>query len=383
MEALERESFARMVEVASGARTVGEKAGHSQVQLWREWRKTGANQAVPIGAFEYAPLLQPGQAGTRRVKVLNGEGGPHARNLGLVLPTSLCAGQIGLMVAQAMNRGAQGGPRFVALPHTEGCGCSSGDSEEILLRTLAGHLRHPFVRHALLLEHGCEKTHNDALRSHLKHEGVDLNRFGWGSVQMDGGIELAVKKARHWLSDSLSHASPEERVEVPLTGITIGVIADGAGAALAQTLSAALLRHWLAEGGSAVVPASLAGLADLGSTSPTLSFASAPHTAGLHVMAAPTDDAVELITGLGAAGVQLIVAFVGTHRLAGHPMIPTLRVGEAGDELDMVLNGDVSQPIEALIDLVCRTLSGDYEPKAGSAGITEFQVSRGEFGVSL
>ena len=34
------------------------------------------------------------------------------------------------------------------------------------------HLTHPMVRRALLLGHGCEQTHNDAMRLYLEERGV-------------------------------------------------------------------------------------------------------------------------------------------------------------------------------------------------------------------
>lgn len=71
-----------------------------------------------------------------------------------MLPTSLCSGQIALQIAQNLNaqREREGSTgvlshvsRFVALPHTEGCGVSSGDSEEIFKRTLVGYLLQPYA----------------------------------------------------------------------------------------------------------------------------------------------------------------------------------------------------------------------------------------------
>ncbi len=57
--------------------------------------------------------------------------------------------------------------RIVSLPHTEGCGHSSGSSEQLFVRTMLGYSIHPNVTYALLLEHGCEKTHNDYMRKEL------------------------------------------------------------------------------------------------------------------------------------------------------------------------------------------------------------------------
>ena len=77
--------------------------------------------------------------------------------IGLILPTSLCAGQIAQMAAQRLNQTdlpqALGLSRFDTVVHTEGCGFSRG-SLSLYTQTLLGHLTHPLVKHALLLEHG-------------------------------------------------------------------------------------------------------------------------------------------------------------------------------------------------------------------------------------
>ena len=69
------------------------------------------------------------------------------------------------MIADRLNQielGFEKGiSRFIALPHTEGCGVSGGNAEDIYKRTLIGHLTHPIVALGLFLEHGCEKQHND------------------------------------------------------------------------------------------------------------------------------------------------------------------------------------------------------------------------------
>src|ERR671916_397457 len=48
MEDLGRETFDLSVRVASGERTVGEKAGHSQAQIWRDWKQTGTENLERI-----------------------------------------------------------------------------------------------------------------------------------------------------------------------------------------------------------------------------------------------------------------------------------------------------------------------------------------------
>ena len=42
MEELGRDMFERTLRAASGEKTVGERAGHSQVSIWRDWKQTSA-----------------------------------------------------------------------------------------------------------------------------------------------------------------------------------------------------------------------------------------------------------------------------------------------------------------------------------------------------
>ena len=65
------------------------------------------------------------------------------------------------------------------------------------------------ARHAVLLEHGCEKTHNDWFRGKIQEAGRDLDAFGWASIQLDGGIEKVSQwKPRH--TDVGAHQTPGE-----------------------------------------------------------------------------------------------------------------------------------------------------------------------------
>ena len=77
---------------------------------------------------------------------LDGRRAPE--QLALVLPTSLCSGQVALRLADQAAAGdwTRGrATRTVALPHTEGCGVSSGPAENTYARMMTGYLAHPNV----------------------------------------------------------------------------------------------------------------------------------------------------------------------------------------------------------------------------------------------
>jgi altronate dehydratase len=409
MDELGAESLDLVVAVASGQRCAGEKAGHAQVQIWRDWRQTDPshlaellNQPLPNGAS--LPVLPPSgprpgvSFATRRVN-----GTQTLDRVGLVLPTSLCAGQVARMAATRLNRQGmgreQGISRFVTLVHTEGCGVSGGTSEDLYIRTMLGYMTHPLVGPCLMLEHGCEKTHNDYMRNQLRAEGFDPERLGWASVQLDGGIENVLGKIEDWFSEAIDQATPPVEERAGLEALRIGLASAGPVSPEAAAAFSELTRQIVAAGGSVVLPQNTGLLstpayldATLGTQPalPTLAYGAPMHSAGFHVMETPTAHWVETLTGLGATGVDVIVAYVGEHPLQTHPMIPMLQITDRADvyetfgpDLDLWLEGSPAQwPVEILAR-VAAIAEHAYSPQLYQLGNIDFQVTRGLLGVSM
>ncbi len=230
MERLAREAFDYTIEVASGLQSVGEAAGHSQVQLWREWRqdKDGGVEKVlnapkPDGRPTAVPEIgSVADIDLSELRFPAWRSGDHIalERVGLIAPTSLCAGQIAQGIVDRLNAAPMppGIDRFAALPHTEGCGTSRGYAEDLFVLTMIGYLRHPAVARALLLEHGCEKTHNDEFRVNLKKRGIDAANFGWASIQNDGGIEAVTGRVMDWFQ---SGSVPNSALALPERGCVV------------------------------------------------------------------------------------------------------------------------------------------------------------------
>ena len=406
MDALGAETFELALDVASGERSKGELAGHAQVSVWRNWPRTGregleavrrrpAPDGRPIAVRAAPPLALAFDA-------VPTSDGVASDQIALVMPTSLCSGQVARLIAEDLDTNPppwSDVSRFVALVHTEGCG--SNNAAGLFLDTLAGHLAHRSVRHAVLLEHGCEQTHNDAVRHHLAARGLAAERFGWASVQMDGGIasvrakvtrqfeamtavrasglparEAAVA-ARHptaagnrvtdgedlaptgadaadGVRRRASPASGFERTTVGAGEIRIALAADGP---LPDAMGVALgrLATGLVASGATVVMPDNGGLLrnegfrnavfrDGAVPGASLAFGRPAEDAGFHVMEAPTENPVETFTGLGATGVDLMLCHIGRNPLQGHPMLPLVQVtadpavaGRYGNDLDRVL----------------------------------------------
>ena len=427
MEALGESMLDLTVDVASGERSVGEKAGHSQVSLWRDWKQTGP---VDLDPFLTASALKSGAPipieasveadsesrlpQTLQFRALQTEAGYRTDQVGLILPTSLCSGQIAQMIAYRCNEQeigkAQGISRFVALPHTEGCGVSSGRSEEIYTRTMIGHLTHPGVAIGLLLEHGCEKTHNDHVRHEIQKLGISPERYGWASVQLDGGIDAVIEKVQDWFSETLSEKPTVPVVDVGLEHLRIAVTSTGAATEEVSESLMQLTRGIVAAGGTVVVPANAGWLSAVSGQQtewkdgrregwvspnfptfqpsnqmPTLAYGQRVEKSGFHIMEAPTDQPTETLTGLGATGVDLALVHIVGAPLQSHVMVPLIQVStdattqsNYGSDLDLT-----TADVDALLTLIIEVASRQYTPKLHSKGNTDFQLTRGLLGISM
>ncbi len=409
MDALGAETFELALDIASGQRSKGELAGHAQVSVWRDWPRTGADGLEEIArrpAPEGRPLpVRDAPPLDLAFDALVTDAGVAADQVALVMPTSLCSGQVARLIADELD--ADPPPwsdvsRFVALVHTEGCGSANGAG--LYLDTLTGHLAHRSVRHAVLLEHGCEMTHNDAVRNHLAARGVAAERFGWASVQLDGGIASVQAKVTRQLEEmAAARAAPDSgRRRVGADELRLALVADGP---LARAMGEALGRlatSLVAAGATVVVPDSGGLLVNdgfrhavfAGGTVPpaSLAFGHPAAHVGFHVMETPTENAVEAFAGLGAAGVDLMLCHVGRTPLQGHPMLPLVQVtadadvaGVYGDDLDRVIapGQGMDATVAALAALVADVASGRYRPALWSRGVTEFQLTRGRLGLSM
>ena len=401
MDQLCEESLDLLVEIASGQRSKGELAGHSQISIWRNWQQQDHSQLQTILARPQPdgnPLPIRTQPGEIEETVLPQ---PAAARVGLILPTSLCSSQIAGMAAQRLNRTASepdaGGPSeagrpplFTALPHTEGCGVAFASTQAIYAQTMIGYATHPLVGACLFLEHGCEKAHNDYIHSLLRDGGLAEEDFGWASVQLDGGIASVLDKIDSYFAEqapALRRQNGHDRK------LSLALLSDGAAPAPVADTLARVARLVVADGGTVVTPLS-GGLfetptfraalgIDAGDLQPTLAYGQAAQAAGFHLMEMPTPHWSETLTGLGASGAQLIIA--NSARLkAGHPLVPILQL--AGEHApaapDLRLCGDPGAWPQQILDLAAKTLAGSYQPQSTVHNLVDFQLTRGLLGIS-
>ena len=412
MESLTAESVDLLIAAASGQKTKGEHAGHSQASLWRNWRQTDSSHVAEIRArvvpdgkpltLDRSGWSAAGGNSEAALNLLRAGDRWATERLALVLPTSMCSAQIARLAAEKMNAAglapSLGFDRFVTLTHTEGCGFGGESMYHLLHRTFRGYTTHPNVAAALLLEHGCEKIPNDAMRRQFESAGLPLERFGWASVQLDGGIDKALAKIAAWFTQAGAALPTAPRLPTDVGALNLGLLStapvgQAAAASLAQAAQAIL-----AGGGSVLLPESDPLLAMpefrdalLGKTPPraTLSYGQPLTLPGLHVVATDSDHWVENLAGLGACGAHVFLGLVGDTPQQGHPMLPVLQVATAGalapaavQDIDAVLSGDITTDAATVLKLIGAAAAGTLVPAATAGGFVDFQLSRGLLGVS-
>jgi altronate dehydratase len=410
MDELGKQAFEHSIQIASGQRSVGEKAGHSQVQIWRNWRQTDASQldtllnvSLPTGgpiAIRADTAAAADPIGFTFTRHQDRRASDH---IGLILPTSLCAGQVANMIALRLNKQGLGQPeqlsRFVALAHTEGCGTSGGQPEQLYARTMIGYVTHPLVKHCLLLEHGCEKTHNDFMRHEMEEMGVDPSRLGFASIQLDGGINKVIQKVEAWFNDQLSATGPITKETAGLEALRVGILTDGSVTDTDGEQLAMLTKMIVSAGGMVVVPENSGLLStpvyseNLLATSnvkPSLAYGEHARHTGFHIMETPTEHWVETVTGLAATGVELIIALVHRHPMQTHPFVPMLQVASDPsmqqtytNDLDLLLTGNPDAWTDQILERCKQIIEHSYTPRLYQQGNVDFQLTRGFLGVSL
>jgi altronate dehydratase len=513
MEELGRETFDLMVRVASGQKTAGEVASHSQVQIWRNWAQADHSQMKQL-AEQYARLLARRQekahgvlvrqveaeevmqhhtaknnhvfkwqaltneegilmkmellkrksqssSGSSSTRTTGKEKAEEAENeeisfkyvrekVGLILPTSLCSGQVAEMIAQKLNAylageatigdeatraAARSGAitRFVALPHTEGCGCGGGGPgvhpvENYLTNTLLGYLFHPSVERAVLLEHGCEKNHNDSMMHNLTKYGQEKfgltadavrplvqRHLGWASVQLDGGIDLVSQKVLQYFIQTETERTAQvegQRIEVGLSALRLGLVCPSYAAIPSHLAKAFGLftRLLIQAKATVVIPSNSGFLADREYTMEVLDASEVAEAtldygetfvarSGLHIMHCPSSHWIETLTGVGATGVDVMLGWVpsSSRPLQTNPLVPLIQVTQKTtgfgedylNDFDLVLSEEgqsrnkEEEIVPSLLQLVLSVVSDQYRPKLFGRGNADFQITRGEVGVSL
>jgi len=219
------------------------------------------------------------------------------------------------------------------------------------------------------------------MANYLKANQIDVSRYGLASVQGDGGIDSVSAKVREWFQERMTMQQGKEtggdrekkeeekekekevKVAKEVTGgtrvallgeLTVGIACPPQPPlpAPAATLLSALVRLLLQSGCTVVLPenaallqsaAFLDELMEAQSVQPSLLFGQrvaeleegaagggegeeGPSKSGgvCHVMVCPTEDWMEMVTGLAAAGCHCTVGFSRHPARVRHPTLPLI-----------------------------------------------------------
>ena len=406
LDSLGQKTMELTLNILSGEKSTGEKAGHSQVNIWRNWYNDGSLELSHVKSEDILkgkplPLRYQIKKNPLFYDAIQSGRDYKPEQIGLVLPTSLCSGEIAKILAEKLTRQGigqqQGIARFVALAHTEGCGCSDGFSLEMFIRTTISHLLHPNVGVAISLEHGCEKMHNAYMRQNLEKMGGDPEKIGWFSIQLDGGIENALQKATAWCQSNTALLQNATTKNVEAKNIRVGIMTRGPLPEFLQNTLTLFCQRLLDAEVSIVVPENSVLLSSStfqaildASPQPTLAYGQQALEPGFHMMATSASILEEVMTGMGGSGVQVLFSFLKNHPISAHPMIPVIQATWPGsrpnpfqNDFDLILSENPIQGQEQLIDMLQKVLSREYTPKTSFRNNSHYQISRGMHGITL
>jgi altronate hydrolase len=167
------------------------------------------------------------------------DGRVGTRNYIAVVAASNCAAHTAELIAHSFDgeelpSNVDG---VVAFPHGEGCGHAIGPDTEQLQRTLAGVLAHPNVAAAIILGLGCEVNQ---ISHYLGPNAPRTGRLVGMTLQDSGGTRGALHAARTEIARLMEQCSQEQRVEVPASGIVLGLNCGGSDSFSGITANPAL-----------------------------------------------------------------------------------------------------------------------------------------------
>lgn len=311
------------------------------------------------------------------------------RNYYVVIPTSMCASQVALQIAEPFRKVPAGIDAVLALPHTEGCGCAAGLQIDRLLQVLRETLSHPNVGGALVVDLGCEQSNAAALRGILPADPLE-KPVDWITIQQLG-TPGSVTRGREIVWQRLPEVAAARRTPCTLAGLVVAGecgASDAFSGVSANRVIGSVVDRVISAGGSAIITEfpEMVGAEQLlfprmqgqqlikkferlmnwyketalrlgtvldhnlvaenkagglinpyikslgavmkGGNSPivgVLDYGERCGTAGLHLMQGPGNDP-ESVTGLAASGANLILFSTGRGTGTGCALVPVIKI---------------------------------------------------------
>ncbi len=160
---------------------------------------------------------------------LRKDGSAGTRNYYLIIPTSMCAGEVTMQIASSFASDSNLHDKYpsidgiYAIPHTEGCGCDSKVSIKRLMKVLRGYVQHPNVGGCILVDLGCEQTNYEVMHSYLEEYSSDnVKPIDWITIEESGGVSASIKKAHELVASKLSQVNDVTREPCAIEKLIVG-----------------------------------------------------------------------------------------------------------------------------------------------------------------
>lgn len=322
------------------------------------------------------------------------------RNHLLVLPTSVCASETAVRIANLV-------PGAVATPHQHGC-CQVGEDYKQTVRTLVGFGCNPNVGAVLVVGLGCEGIQPNVVSEAIKKTGKPVETV---IIQECGGTLKTIAKGAEICARLSRELAAQEKVEFDISELVLGLECGGSDptSGIASNPSVGKASNMLIDaGGSSILSEtteligaehlvaarcvtkelsdkllnmvkrvedkSISYGVDLRGTQPTpgniegglstieekslgciykagdkpvvgvLAYSEPvdPANKGLYFMDSPGED-IDSITGMVAGGAQIVVFTTGRGTPTGCPIAPVIKVtGNAQTYENMIDNIDIN-----------------------------------------
>ncbi|MDQ0857185.1 UxaA family hydrolase [Bacillus sp. V2I10] len=376
----------------------------------------------------------------------NGKSG--IRNHLLLMPTVVCANQVVTKIQQQI-------PGSIAIPHQHGCS-QVGQDKDRTHKVLVGMGRNPNVGAVLLVSLGCEVMDAKQIQKEIAETGkpvvwIDIQEEGGSVNTIHKGIEIADQLINEIKNTPLVDIPLSDLI----VGVKCGgsdatsglcsnpvlgrasdlLIQEGGSIVMGETTEIIGAEHILAEkavnndvknklyqsiarfeeeinrmgvdmrggnpspgnieGGLSSIEEKSLGCISKGGTAPlqgVVDYASEIPGKGFYFMDSPGND-IECVSGMAAAGIQLVCFTTGRGTPTGNPIVPVIKISgneEMASRMSDNIDVDVSTVLTGKenLDLAGRRLfneiinvSSGHLTKAEILGHQEFSISR--IGISL
>ncbi|ELZ27946.1 Altronate dehydratase-like protein [Halogeometricum pallidum JCM 14848] len=348
------------------------------------------------------------------------DGSIGVRDNVLVLPSVICSHIVADRIATRVDNA-------VSAPHDHGCAQLGADNEQTR-RTFLSLAQNPNIAGTVVVGLGCEEIQSADVAGELESRNVPVREL---SIQGVGGTDECVERGVDAASDLVS-SRRTDRSDATIGDLTLGIVSsdlDASTVDVADPLVGHVARAVVAAGGRVVVAGNERVVAhseavrettdetardsldDLVArhdghppratrvgrfarkrsfeevtrswgtrdVSEVLAYGErASVSEGLALVDAPSRFG-EATTALAAAGANVVVHVTGDGILAGHPLVPVVKVtGDPGtaaalpDDIDVeAANADADDLLETLV-----AVANGERCRAEEHGLTEFAITR-------